>query len=115
MSASHMPVIAGQAVLFFYAFFLAVGGVIGFRRAGSKASLIAGIVSANLESVAIALTFFMPKAGLMLGGGVAAVLVVVFTFRFLATRRIMPSAMLAIISLVVAIIVLGQAASLDSK
>ncbi len=72
---------------------LLVGGLIGFLKAGSKASLIA--------SVAFAIPLVLT---VVLGGGVAMALgflaahFVYFAFRFVRTKKFMPGGLLAIAS-----------------
>lgn len=103
-----MPVVVGQITLAIYALLLQAGGVIGYKMAGSKASLIAGIVSGQLEVIALFITFFMPAIGFGMGAGVAVALTLLFIFRFLKTKRLMPSGMLAVVSLLTAILLFVQ-------
>jgi uncharacterized membrane protein (UPF0136 family) len=87
-----------------YAVVVFVGGVMGFLKAGSKPSLIAGTVSAALLAVA----FWMGQGtgnavnGLWMAAGIAVLLAVVFLIRFLKTRGFMPSGMMLILSLAAA-------------
>ncbi|WP_165219959.1 TMEM14 family protein [Aquisphaera insulae] len=94
--------LAIQIVLGIYAVLLAVGGVMGYVKAGSKPSLIAGLASAALTALGVALSFASPVLGLGLGLFVAVALVYVFGRRFMQTRKVMPAGMLAIVSSLVA-------------
>ncbi|QEH32519.1 Transmembrane proteins 14C [Aquisphaera giovannonii] len=94
------PVI--QIVLGLYAALLAAGGVIGLLKAGSRPSLIAGLISSALTVLAFALSFSYPLAGLALGFLVALSLTFFFAARFFKSRKVMPSGMLAVLSLLVA-------------
>ncbi len=71
-----------------------VGGVIGFIKAQSKASLIAGIASA----IAFVLTYFLslsnPSGGLIASFIVGLALDVVFVKRLMKTKQFMPSGLI---------------------
>jgi uncharacterized membrane protein (UPF0136 family) len=96
---------AGQVVLGVYALLLAVGGVIGYARAGSRPSLIAGLLSAVGALAAMALVARDAAWGLGLGALLAIVLALFFGYRFaVKTRKFMPSGMLAVLSLVVFVV-----------
>lgn len=89
-------------VVWVFSALLIVGGVAGFLRARSKASLIA--------SVSSAIPLALAAAGLVPFGVVPAVLgslMVVFGMRLAATRKFMPSGMLLILTLLTAGIVWG--------
>jgi uncharacterized membrane protein (UPF0136 family) len=71
-----------------------VGGVIGYTKAKSKASLIAGIVSAVLLDLCFALTSYDVRTGLVASLFVIACLDVIFVVRLVKTAKFMPSGML---------------------
>ena len=92
----------GHVTLGVYAVLLAVGGVMGFVKARSHASLISGILSAIAAVVALVLARLGNRLGLPLGALLAMVLFVLFGYRYaLRNRKFMPSGMLAAVSLVV--------------
>ena len=80
-----------------YGFFLFLGAFFGWK-AGSKVSLIMGIVSGILIFAGLGLMSANPKMGLLLltiiGGGLSFV----FVKRLIATAKFMPSGMLLIVS-----------------
>ena len=87
-------------VVWAFSALLIVGGVVGFLKARSKASLIASVASAiplALAAAAILPSWVVP---LVLGS-----LVVVFAKRLATTRKFMPSGMLLILTLLTAGIV----------
>ncbi len=92
----------GQISLGIYAVLLAVGGIIGYTKAGSKPSLIAGLGSAVAVVLALLLTFQNRSLGMGLGALVAILLAVFFGYRFaVKTRKFMPAGLLAVVSVVV--------------
>ena len=92
-------VIVGQAGLAVYALLLGVGGMIGFVKAGSRPSLIAGLVSAALALVSLGLTF-LGGLGFWLGLVLAILMAVTFGIRLRKTGKFMPSGLLLAVSLV---------------
>ncbi|MDG3006808.1 TMEM14 family protein [Paludisphaera mucosa] len=91
-----------RILLGLYALLLGVGGYVGYKKAGSKPSLYAGVGSAALCLLALLFSFLHAERGLQAGAAVALALTIFFNFRFVAgTRKLMPAGMLAIISLLV--------------
>ena len=92
----------GQVALGIYAVLLAVGGVIGFVKAGSRPSLIAGLISAVAALLALGLSMGNNRLGVPLGLILSITLFVLFGYRYaVKTRKFMPSGLLAVTSLVV--------------
>ena len=78
-----------------------LGGVIGFMKAQSKASLIAGGVSGALILLAAWLVMSgQAQAGLILGLVISAVLEMRFLPAFLKTKKPMPAGMMAVLSMI---------------
>jgi len=87
--------------LFIFGALTIAGGVVGFVKAGSKASLIAGGVSGAMILVAAGLIVTgNEKAGLILGLVVSSVLEVRFLPAFLKTKKPMPEGMMASLSMI---------------
>ncbi len=96
-----------EVVLGVYALLLAVGGVIGYTKAGSRPSLIAGLLSAFAAFVALLITPSNPRFGLAAAALVALVLAGFFGYRFVAkTRKFMPAGLLAVLSVLVLVFAL---------
>lgn len=92
----------GQITLGIYALLLAVGGVIGYVKAGSRPSLIAGSISALAALLALGLSIGNNRLGVPLGLILSVALFVLFGYRYAAkTGKFMPSGLIAIASLVV--------------
>jgi uncharacterized membrane protein (UPF0136 family) len=92
----------GQVTLGIYSLLLAVGGVIGYVKAGSRPSLIAGSISALAALLALGLSVGNNRLGVPLGLILSIALFVLFGYRYaVKTRKFMPSGLLAVASLVV--------------
>ncbi len=78
--------------LVFYGFLVLVGGVIGYVKAKSRASLIAGLAFATLLGVA---AYLVRSGSVGLGAGLGAVsalaLIARFLPAFLRTKKVMPA------------------------
>jgi uncharacterized membrane protein (UPF0136 family) len=94
--------LVGQITLGAYALLLALGGVIGYLKAGSRPSLIAGLLSALVALVALGLSARANRSGILLGLLLSVALVVLFGYRYgVKTRKFMPSGLLAVASIIV--------------
>ena len=90
----------GPAKIYFIIFGLLtiVGGVIGYVKAGSTASLVAGAISGIALLVA---AFLLPgnvALGLIIAGVVSLLLAGRFIPNFMQTGKIMPAGLMAILS-----------------
>jgi uncharacterized membrane protein (UPF0136 family) len=87
-----------------YALIIVAGGIFGYVKASSKASLISGLGS----GVALLAIWFVglntPIWGLGLASLIAHILLVVFVVRYIRTRKVMPAAAMAGLSLVFALL-----------
>ena len=75
------------------------GGAMGYVKAGSTASLVAGSISGALILVAAFLLPANAVAGLALGGVVSLLLIGYFLPAFLRTHKMMPAGMMSILSI----------------
>lgn len=89
-------------VLIAYAIFLFVGAFFGYK-AGSKVSLIAGVISGILVLAGVYFVGLNTRNGYLYLTVLNGLLTFVFLMRFLKTRSFMPAGMLLLASLVVAI------------
>ncbi len=96
------PLMLGPAKIYFIIFGLLtiVGGVIGFVKAGSTASIIAGSISGILLIVA---AFLLPT-NLAVGLGIAAVVSILLAGRFIPafmkTGQVMPAGLMSVLSVI---------------
>ena len=90
----------GPAKIYFIIFGLLtiIGGVIGFVKAGSTASIIAGSISGVLLFVAALLLPQNLAVGLILAGVVSILLAGKFVPAFLKTGQAMPAGLMSVLS-----------------
>jgi len=94
--------LVGLITLGIYALLLGIGGLMGYLKAGSRPSLIAGSISALAALVALGLSIANPRLGVSLGLLLSITLFVLFGYRYaVKTRKFMPSGLLAVASLIV--------------
>jgi uncharacterized membrane protein (UPF0136 family) len=86
--------------------FMLVGGILGFVKAQSKASLIAGVASAILLAICFGVSLSNTSSGLIAAFVIACALDVVFAKRLVKTKKFMPSGMLLIVNGITQVIVL---------
>jgi uncharacterized membrane protein (UPF0136 family) len=83
-----------------YGLFVLVGGIFGYVKAKSMPSLISGVVSALIVTIAAVIFQHHPRLSLGLGATVGLVLTVVMFVRFNATKKPMPALPVAFLSLI---------------
>ncbi|MEK0178608.1 MULTISPECIES: TMEM14 family protein [Microcoleus] len=89
----------GIAAALGYGTLTLIGGIMGYVKAKSQASLISGLVSGSLLILAGIAQLMGQSWGLILAAAISAVLVVVFILRLVKTRKFMPAGMLILASL----------------
>ncbi|MGQ9869939.1 TMEM14 family protein [Leptodesmis sp.] len=87
-----------------YALLVAIGGIVGYVKAGSQQSLISGLVSGVVLAIAWFLSLQNPAAGFALAAFLALGLLIVFTIRFRKTGKFMPAGLMAVLSLIAMVI-----------
>ena len=85
-------------VLYVYGAFILIGGIIGYVQAKSQISLIMGMVSGLILLAAGYLAGTGKEIGVYIGLAMAALLSVMFILRYVKTKKVMPSLMMAIVS-----------------
>ena len=92
----------GLIVLIVYAVLLIVGGVMGFVKAKSRPSLIAGVGSGIIAAIAAWISAtYNEDGGYSLALLLAIVLFLFFGYRASVSRKFMPGGLLAVASVVV--------------
>ena len=98
----------GAIAMGIYGVLLAAGGLVGYLKAGSRPSLIAGTISALAAFASLGLCLAGSRLGPALGLVLAIALSALFGYRYaIKTRKFMPSGMLAVVSLVVLLVMIG--------
>ncbi len=85
-----------------YGIFLMAGALLGLK-AGSKVSLVMGLISGVLVLASVYLMGIKPFLGSSLLAAVSGILTVIFIMRLIQTQKFMPSGMLLAVSAVVLI------------
>lgn len=85
-----------------------IGGIIGYKNAGSKVSLISGTISGLLLLAASYLILQGQSWGLILAVVIASVLVVVFAIRLVKTRKMMPAGLMVILGAIALLVMLSE-------
>lgn len=81
-----------------FALVVLAGGIIGFVKAKSRASLIAGLVSAVLLGASASLTSGGGRTGIILGAVVCFALAGRFFPAYLKTKKPMPAGLVAVLA-----------------
>lgn len=84
----------GTLFTLLYGLLSMVGGIMGYRQAGSKVSLISGLISGLMLLIGAGLMYQDKAVGLRLAQVVAGLLVIVFLSRLLKTRKFMPAGLM---------------------
>lgn len=86
--------------LFGFGVLTIAGGVMGFVKAKSRASLIAGSISGALLILAGYLVGTNGRLGLFLGLGVSAALAARFVSSYRKSKKVMPAGLMAVLGVV---------------
>jgi uncharacterized membrane protein (UPF0136 family) len=80
-----------------YGLLALVGGVMGYAKVKSTASLVSGTVSGILLILAAIAYLVGQSWGLILATAITAILIVVFIVRFAKTRKFMPAGLMIVV------------------
>jgi uncharacterized membrane protein (UPF0136 family) len=92
--------LVGKISLLVLAVLVCGGGLAGFLKAKSKASLISGIISAALLACAYSVASRNLQQGLIFGTVISGLLCVIFGIRLAKTRKFMPAGMMLALCLI---------------
>ena len=92
-------------IVFFFGLIIALGGIMGYVKSGSQASLISG----SVFGIALVISGYLISKGKILGQYAALALTFlldgIFTYRFAKTLHFFPAGFLSLASLAVLIVV----------
>ncbi|KAK5579171.1 hypothetical protein RB653_008850 [Dictyostelium firmibasis] len=88
-------------LVYAYAILLAIGGLIGYLKAGSMPSLIMGLLSGLLVGYSANLTATNKKNGTQLTMALSLVLLVIMGMRFVNSGKFFPAGLVSIFSAVI--------------
>lgn len=91
-----------------YGIIAIIGGIIGYVQARSIPSLLSGIISGLLIILGVVFYLQGQAWGFVQALAVIAVLVVVFTVRFVKTRKFMPAGLMLLLGVVTLVIMVSQ-------
>lgn len=91
--------VIGQIALGVYAVLLSLGGLMGYLKAGSKASLLAGLLSSVFVLLALVMSTASRSLGFWVGLLVCVLMTATFSARFANRRKFFPTGVLCLLSL----------------
>lgn len=89
-----------------YGILVAAGGIIGYARAGSRASLVMGGLFGLLLAITGAAALRGWAAGIPVAAALTGVLTVFFGYRFMQTGAFMPGGVMGLLSLAALLVLL---------
>ena len=94
--------------LILYGVVVLAGGVVGYRTAGSRASLMMGAATGLMLAISGILVLLGSRGGAYWGMGVTGALILVFGRRYAESRKMMPAGFMLAASVIVAAIMYAQ-------
>jgi uncharacterized membrane protein (UPF0136 family) len=91
-----------------YGILALIGGMIGYIQANSQVSLLSGSISGLLLIFAAYFQFQGQTWAVILAVLVTSILVVVFAFRLIKTRKFMPAGLMTILGLLTLAVMVNQ-------
>ncbi|MEN9205274.1 MAG: TMEM14 family protein [Thermostichales cyanobacterium BF4_bins_65] len=83
-----------QLILATYGILVMIGGWLGYRQAGSRKSLLSGLISGLVLLLAAGISLWQRPVGLGIGLVTAGILTGVFWGRWRATGKLMPAGLM---------------------
>ncbi|EGC37528.1 hypothetical protein DICPUDRAFT_91611 [Dictyostelium purpureum] len=90
-----------SALVYAYAVLLAIGGIIGYLKAGSMPSLVMGVLSGAAVGYSANLTVTNRRLGTQLTLFLSFVLLLIMGSRFYNSQKFMPAGLVALFSFIV--------------
>ncbi|MEB3209872.1 MAG: TMEM14 family protein [Leptolyngbyaceae bacterium] len=86
----------GAIAAIVYGVFAVVGGIVGYAKAKSTPSLISGVISGALLIIAGIVSSMGMSWGIPLAIAITGILVIVFIYRLVKTRKFIPAGLMTI-------------------
>lgn len=102
-------------IILTYALLVFLGGIFGYVKAGSTASLIMGVAFAAALSISAFAMFNEKNIGFIIATVATALLAAFFIYRFFLSYQFMPAGLMSILSLGVLIILCLKRKKLSSR
>jgi uncharacterized membrane protein (UPF0136 family) len=98
----------GVTAAIVYGVLAIAGGIIGYVKSQSKASIISGSISGLLLILGGVASLQGQVWGLILTAAIAALLIIVFAIRWLKTRKLMPAGVMVLLGAIALALILYQ-------
>lgn len=99
---------AAGAAAIVYGVLAIAGGIVGYLKTQSKASIISGGISGVILTVAGIAVLQGQVWGLALAAATAALLTIFFAIRYSKTRKVMPSGLMTILGAICLVVMVTQ-------
>jgi len=106
MTEPNTLILIGQYTLIVLAVLVIAGGIMGFKKAGSKASLISGVISGALLAACFGFSFVQQGPALIGSLVLMVALDAVFAIRLAKTKKFMPAGLMLVLVTLSEILVL---------
>ena len=97
-----------------YGILAIIGGIIGYKKAGSKISLISGSVSGLLLIISGIIQIMGMDWGLIFSTIITTILVITFIVRLVKTRKMMPSGLMIVTGIVAVAVMMFEISTNNS-
>lgn len=102
-------------IILTYALLVFLGGIFGYIKAGSTASLIMGVMFAVALSTSAFAMFNEKSIGFIMAAITTALLAAFFLYRFFLTYSFMPAGLMSVLSLIVLAILYCKRHKMNAK
>lgn len=102
-------------IILTYALLVFLGGIFGYIKAGSTASLIMGVIFAVALSTSAFFMFNEKRFGFIMAAATTLLLAAFFVYRFFLSYHFMPAGLMSLLSLIVLAVLYSNRHKLNAK